>query len=37
MTVLCNLSINGYIFSLQIFIDSRANRFFFINQTIIIN
>jgi hypothetical protein len=32
---LCNLSINN--FFLQVFIDSRANGFVFINQTIIID
>jgi hypothetical protein len=37
MIVLCNLSINRYAFSLQILIDSRANRFAFINQTIAID
>jgi hypothetical protein len=37
MIVLCNLSINKYIFSLQVFIDSRANGFGFINQTTIID
>jgi hypothetical protein len=37
MIVLCNLSMNGYILSLQIFIDSGANGFVFINQTIIID
>jgi hypothetical protein len=37
MIVLYNLLINRYIFSLQVLIDSRANRFVFINQIIIID
>jgi hypothetical protein len=37
MIVLCNLSINRYIYFLQVFIDSRINGFAFINQTIIID
>jgi hypothetical protein len=37
MIVLCNLLINRYAFSLQVFIDSRANGFVFINQTIIVD
>jgi hypothetical protein len=37
MIVLCNLSINRYIFSLKVFIDFGTNGFVFINQTIIID
>jgi hypothetical protein len=37
MIVLCNLSINGYVFFLQVLIDSGANGFVFINQTIVVD
>jgi hypothetical protein len=37
MIVLRNLSINRYIYFLQVFIHSKTNGFVFINQTIIID
>jgi hypothetical protein len=37
MIVSCNLLINRYAFSLQVFIDSGTNGFVFIDQTIIID
>jgi hypothetical protein len=37
MIVLCNLSMNRYVLSLQVLIDSGANGFAFINQTIVVD